>query len=133
MLLSLKAKANSSDLSGSCGAVFGLSNPAEALWEFANNSVDDEGINAISVINFDNSTMSYEITRLVITAPSTGEWRRTTFNNVTFTVSTHPSIPKIKIITLTNGEIFNLLPINGKKTYLIQGVTFGSTGVCSEL
>ena len=133
LLFSFKAKASSSDLSGSCGAVFGLSNPTQALWEYSNNSVDSEGLNVMAVINFDNSTMSYEMNEFVVSSPTNGDNVASTINNVSFTVSTHPTIPKIRKITLANGEVFNVLPINSSRTYLIQGVTFGSTGVCSEI
>lgn len=132
-LVPLKTKATTTALSGSCGAVFGLSNPTQALWEYSNNSVDEEALNALAVINFDDHKISYEMNSFVVNAPGNSILSASTENNMSFTVTDHPSIANVKKITLTNGVAFNVLPINSTNTYLIQGVTFGATGVCSKI
>ena len=133
IIFSLRAKAQSTTLTGSCGAVFGLNNPTQALWEYANKSVDKEGLNAMAIINFDSNTISYELVEFIVTAPSNGRNSSSTINNMSFTVTNHPTIANIKKITLANAESFNILPINSNNTYLIQGITFASTGVCSKI
>ena len=120
IIFSLRAKAQSTTLSGSCGAVFGLSNPTQALWEYSNKSVDKEGLNAMAIINFDTKTISYELVEFIVAAPGDGRNSSSTINNMSFTVTNHSTIANIKKITLANAESFNILPINSSNTYLIR-------------
>lgn len=137
LIFSLKVGAQSTSiaLSGSCGVVFNLTNPAQALREYSMNSVDDESLNALGHLNFDAMRASFTITSMVVSGSNTNLVERPVVN-AEIRVADSTAIPGAKIITVLNGAqniIFNLLPVNSGGTYLIQGVTFGATGVCQKI
>ena len=78
---------------------------------------------------------SFTITSMVVSGSNTNLVERPVVN-AEIRVADSTAIPGAKIITVLNGAqniIFNLLPVNSGGTYLIQGVTFGATGVCQKI
>ena len=137
LIFSLKVGAQSTSiaLSGSCGVVFNLTNPTQALREHSMNSVDDEGLNALGHLNFDVMRASFAITSMVVRGSDSDLVERPVIN-AEIRAADSTIIPGGKVITVVNGGeniVFNLLPVNSGGTYLIQGVTFGATGVCQKI
>lgn len=135
--LSVKAQTSTNNLTGSCGIVFNLTNPINAIYEYKNNSLDLESLNALGHLNFDTLKASFTVTTLSISG-SNSNLIQQNFSNASMTLEDSTAIPGAKKITVqdassNNTIIFNLLPVNSNNTFLIQGVSFGATGVCQKI
>ena len=111
------AQSASSALSGSCGVVFNLTNPTQALREYSMNSVDDEGLNALGHLNFDVMRASFAITSMVVRGGDSDLVERPVINaEIRAADST--------IIPTENGEI---VPTRRGPTHLLSGSKMGSS------
>lgn len=133
----VKVKAQSSVVNptGSCGVVFNLTNSVQAIQQYAINAIDDESLNGLGMLNFDTMTASMSVTSLVVSGGASSLVERTG-TNAPMIFAEHAAIPGAKVVTVTYGGgnlVFNMLPVNSNGTYLIQGVSFGATGVCQKI
>ncbi len=141
----------SAALSGSCGMVVSVphnyvlgtmsGNVSLTTGAFTSNFQFDgagsvKGVNVLAVIDFNTSTISFNVTNVTIGTPNT---YGTSAGSATFTTAAGP-LPNSYTITFTppssSAMSLNLLPVNSGNTVLVQG-TSGSgsalVGVCQAL
>lgn len=114
-------------LSGSCGIAMYMSRKGYPLAE--GNALDGMG-----VINFDNKTMVGTINMLDSTKPKGARLDNLSFE---FDVSAGrfegAALISQKAGSVGNFPTFQVLPVNGKNTYLIQFVDDDTVGVCQKI
>lgn len=114
-------------LSGSCGIAMYMSRKGYPLAE--GNALDGMG-----VINFDNKTIVGTINMLDSTKPKGARLDNLSFE---FDVSAGrfegAALISQKAGTAGNFPTFQVLPVNGKNTYLIQFVDDDTVGVCQKI
>ena len=95
-----------------------------------------KGMDVLAVINFTNGTISYNVTQATITA--TGVSYSASTATVSFTAPVAGPISGSYTISFTptgssSAVTFNILPVNGGNTFLVQGVGDPFHGVCQAL
>lgn len=125
--------AAASSLTGKCGVVFNVRTSADGQLGDTNEAT----INAGGVIDFDNNKISISTSRQKAIYGGTDIWTQLAFLNRDLTISADPdSIPSAyKVSFMTNSDTvnFRVIPVNSGNTFLIQGLSLGTTGVCQKL
>jgi len=134
----IAAQSTTNPYSGVCAGIFNLTNPVNALYEYKNNSMDREGLNASIYIDFTLNKATMVINELVING-SDSAIESTVISQMAMTLVDYAPLPgskKIIIDAISQGDndiTFVVLPVNSGNTFLVQGMSFGSTGVCQKL
>ena len=101
------------------------------------NSTTNEGVNVMAVIDFTNDSISYNVNQASF-SPSSGSSYTSQAGTTTFSAPAAGPVPGSYIITFTptgtsTAVSFNILPVNGGNTFLVQGVGDATQGVCQAL
>ena len=100
------------------------------------NSTTNQGVNVMAVIDFTNDSISYNVNQASY-SPSSGSSYTSQAGGTTFSAAAGP-IPGSYTISFTptgmsTAVSFNILPVNGGNTFLVQGVGDATQGVCQAL
>jgi len=88
----------------------------------------------MAVINFDNSTINYNVTQMNWLSTATGQFGEVT-GTTSFTTATGPITGSYTISFPVGSRTLtlNLLPVNSGNTILVQGGNDKIDGVCQAL
>lgn len=132
-----KSKAAANLLTGKCGGVFNLRTAADGATEFGST----RSISASFIVDFDLNTATVASTRQNRIDANDNIWTQDVKINKSFNIAQDPDgmIGSYQVtINFIDGvspdnPVFRLIPVNNNTTFLIQGKTFGATGVCQKV
>lgn len=133
------AQSTISAFSGVCAGIFNVTNPYEVAMRQTGGSIDTEGLNASVQLDFTNNKAYIVVNRGTFNSNTDDvTYRAVAISNRAFALTDYPQMPGAKkgvVITPElgiNTEVL-LIPVNSGNTILIQGLNFGSTGVCQKV
>ena len=126
--------AQASALSGTCGAIFNLRTSADGPLSISGDV--QSGINSGAIINFTNNTMSYSVTRQKLVEGASDEWTSVSSGPKQFTIKPDPELNGTYEMAMADANInivMRVIPVNNGNTYLLQGKSLGTTGICQKI
>ncbi len=141
-------------LSGSCGMLTAFPHPfidsylaftgtvnttnGAMSGNITTNSTGTKGMDVLAVIDFSTDTIAYNVTQATISATAPYVSYAAAASSVQFSAPVAGPITGSYTISFTptgssNAVTFNILPVNGSNTFLVQGVGDPFHGVCQAL
>ena len=113
-------------LSGTCGM---LASPPPSP-----GSGNQFMFNVLAVVDFNTSTITYNVTNLTFNSPPTPPTLSQSSGSSSFTLANGPISGSYSMTFTPSGSstalIFNLFPVNSNNTILVQGANSPFSGVC---
>ncbi len=141
VLLGQKTKAANSPISGKCAGVFSARNAADG--PIALNK--DEDVNVGLILDFDAMKVSIAHSNQKLISGADDVWKQNVMKDKSFTMKADPdgldgsyeivlnfSDPTSNSL-IDQYPTFRLFSVNSGNTFLIQGKTFSSVGVCQKV
>jgi hypothetical protein len=129
-----KTNATLSTPTGKCGFVFNTRTAADGQLS----DLEEAGLSAGGVIDFDNRLVSMSSTRQKMIHGAPDVWTTVARMNLTFTIVADPDgVPGALQIQVPKGDgsshYLRIIPVNSSNTFLIQGMNLGATGICQKI
>ena len=111
---------------GACGGAFSFSRKGRTV-------PDGYGVTALAYINFDTRTIELQTTARDET-PGPGKGYKTeALKTTTFTIAQGSMTGSYLITPVADAPKFNLLPVNGGNTFLVQVIDDDTVGMCQKI
>ncbi len=130
------AQSTTSAYSGVCAGIFNLGNAYEVALKNPS-TYDDESINASIIIDFSTNKMSLAVNE-ISTVNGARSYKLKVVTNKDMVLTDFASMPGTKKAVVTSPDLGGavevlIIPVNSGNTLLIQGLSFGSSGICQKV
>jgi hypothetical protein len=133
------AQSTTTAFSGVCSGIFNIANGYEVAMRQTAGSIDTEGLNASVQLDLTNNKAYIVVNQGTFNSiTDTVNYRVEAISNRDIALTDYPQMPGAKKALILTPElgantVFLIIPVNSGSTLLIQGLNFGSTGICQKV